>query len=510
MDFVMEKRKKLIKYNGMDEIVKIPNGIVWIEEEAFFFRENIKKVIMPDSVKQIGRDAFHFCRSLEEVVFSKNLERIEEEAFALCKSLKQLNLPEKLKYIGDRNFADCSVQEIALPSSVQHIGEGVFSFCDELKTIKVSENNPNYADIDGVLFDKEKKTLISYPRGKKEEIYQVPNSVQKIGNTAFLTARVKKIILPENLTEIEKFAFSSSAVSEIEIPDKVRKIGYGAFFNCSFLKKINIPESVSEIDEEAFKGAQLSEIHVSENNLFYLSEENVLFNKEKTRFIYYSPLKEEKSYQIPDGVECVGEAFCQCENLEEVIFPDSVSELKGMVFKDCKKLKRIIISDKKKSVSMDMIRGCGKLKEIIVRSDKKIKYKIPCYKMMPTTISEMIRHLESGTEESYRKLFLYFNSRQQKMEFVLSVLYYHQDLPESIEAELKQYCSRNAKYILKYCIDHENLEYLKVCAENQVIKKSNILWAIDYARENNKITVSAYLLNYHHELKTKRKLNLEL
>lgn len=509
MDFVIEKRKKLIKYNGTDKIVKIPDGIALIEEDAFQYKENIKKIIMPDSVKKIGASAFKFCFDLEEVVFSKNLERIEEDAFAFCKNLKTFTLPDTLKYIGDNAFSQCLFSEIYLPSSVQ-LGENLFLFCDKLKNIKVSENNPNYADIDGVLFDKEKTILLSYPSGKKEKSYQVLHSVQKLGMNSFFAARVEEVILPENLTEIGKFAFSLSSVSEIKLPHKFKKIESGAFFSCWDLKKIDIPENVSEIGEEAFNRSPLSEIHISENNLYYLSEDNILFNKEKTKLIYYSPLKEEKSYQIPDGVELVGEAFCQCNHLEEIIFPDSVSELKGAVFTDCKELKRIIISDKKKSVSMDIIRGCDKLKEIIICSDKKIKYKIPCYKIMPTTISDMIRYLENGTEEIYRKLFLYFNSREQKMEFVLSVLHYHQDLPERIEDEFKQYCSKNAKYILKYCIDHENLEYLKVCAENQVIKKSNILWAIDYAHENNKITVSAYLLNYHHELKTKRKLNLEL
>ena len=71
-DFFIEN-KKLVEYTGNSEIVKIPNGVKVIGEEAFAGETNIKKIVMPNTVRKIEKGAFEVCDMLKSVKFSKKL-----------------------------------------------------------------------------------------------------------------------------------------------------------------------------------------------------------------------------------------------------------------------------------------------------------------------------------------------------------------------------------------------------------------------------------------------------
>lgn len=102
--------------------------------------------------------------------------------------------------------------------------------CSSLEKIKVNENNKTYCDVDGVLFSKDKKTLLIYPPRRKGN-YSVPDSVTSIGYLAF---------------------YGCHSLIIINIPDRVTYIGNGAFRECESLKSINIPNGVISIETDAF------------------------------------------------------------------------------------------------------------------------------------------------------------------------------------------------------------------------------------------------------------------
>ena len=89
---------------------------------------------------------------------------------------------------------------------------------------------------------------IIYPN-TVEKIYSTPNSFG--GKT---NSKLKKVILPENITEIPNYMFKyCSNIQEIEIPENVTSIGEDAFFMCSSLKNIIIPNKVVSIGDSAFR-----------------------------------------------------------------------------------------------------------------------------------------------------------------------------------------------------------------------------------------------------------------
>jgi hypothetical protein len=98
-----------------------------------------------------------------------------------------LNIPELIQglpvtIIGDYAFFNCgNLTSITIPSSVTVIGgDAAFFGCFNLTSINVDSRNNTYASVDGVLFDKDIKTLIKYPAGKDNETYTIPLSYPSI------------------------------------------------------------------------------------------------------------------------------------------------------------------------------------------------------------------------------------------------------------------------------------------------------------------------------------------
>ena len=75
-------------------------------------------------------------------------------------------------------FSWCSqLTAVTIPASVTNIGSWVFDYCSALTAIHVAEGNTAYSSEDGILFNKDKTTLVCYPIGKTETTYTVPATV---------------------------------------------------------------------------------------------------------------------------------------------------------------------------------------------------------------------------------------------------------------------------------------------------------------------------------------------
>ncbi len=142
--------------------------------------------------------------------------------------------------------------------------EGAFTGFTGLVNFDVDFNNANFKSVDGVLFDKDMKILISYPDNKADEEYTVPEGVEAIADFAFDNClNLKKINLPESLRKIGRSAFKNISITGIEIPDNVKKIEKGAFEGAEKLEKVKLPGELKVIEEDAFKGNKhLKDINV--------------------------------------------------------------------------------------------------------------------------------------------------------------------------------------------------------------------------------------------------------
>jgi hypothetical protein len=132
---------------------------------------------------------------------------IDSLAFAYS-SLASVTIPNSVTTIKDYAFFQSSLTSVSIPDSVTSIEEKAFCSFSSLITINVSGNNSAYSSQDGVLYNKDKTTLIQYPNGKTDTTFTIPNDVTRIGENAFYYCEnITSVNIPESVTSIGNFAF---------------------------------------------------------------------------------------------------------------------------------------------------------------------------------------------------------------------------------------------------------------------------------------------------------------
>ena len=363
-------------------------------------------------------------KNIKNVIINNGVTSIGNFAFSDCTSLTNITIPNSVTSIGDYAFYGCeNLINITIPNSVTSIGNFAFCMCTSLTSINVDSNNEKYMSDNGVLYTKDKKTLIQYPSKKEKTEYiilqgttsignyafhyctnltniTIPNSVTSIGDDAFyICTNLINITIPNSVTSIGYRAFylcksltnitipdgvisiknqtfyccesltrliiPSSVISigdyafhyctnltNITIPNSVTSIGDNAFYGCENLINITIPNSVTSIGNDVFNGCiSLTSINVDSNNEKYMSDNGVLYTKDKKILIQYPGKKEGTEYLILQGVESIEDyAFWGCGNLTNIIIPNGVTSIGDSAFYRCTSLTNITIPNSVTSI----------------------------------------------------------------------------------------------------------------------------------------------------------------
>ncbi|MDR1155078.1 MAG: leucine-rich repeat domain-containing protein [Bacteroidales bacterium] len=156
--------------------------------------------------------------------------------------------------IGDEAFEDCiKLTSVSIPNSVTSIGDGAFFGCTGLTSIHADSDNPEYSSENGVLFNKNKTALVSYPGGKTGG-YIIPRSVTTVSDYTFANCSgLTSVTIPNSVTTVGDCAFwLCIGLTSVSIPNSVTAIDRFAFANCRGLTSVTIPNSVTRIGDEAF------------------------------------------------------------------------------------------------------------------------------------------------------------------------------------------------------------------------------------------------------------------
>ena len=279
----------LLKYCGNDSNVIIPDSVVRIAPWAFWNCSNVKKVQLPNNLVEIGNNAFDAV------------------------GLTEIILPDPLRTIGDDAFSGTKITTLSIPKNVSQIG--YLKNVPTLKEIIVDTNNKYYSSKNGVLFDKNQKTLICLPSKKPEKEYTIPSSVTTIAdNAAGYYEGV--IVFSENIKYISDWAFNG----------------------CRFKNDILKLKNVSHIGEFAFTACDMKDVilegqmdELSQNIFYYCySLENVTFGAGITEIsdLMFRNCASLTNVSISNTVKVIGKAaFYQCNSLKNIVISEGVTEI---------------------------------------------------------------------------------------------------------------------------------------------------------------------------------------
>ena len=259
---------------------------------------------------------------------------IADDGFVNCHEMESVIIPDTVTTIGSYAFAATNITSIEIPASVTEIRNDKGTPFDNsmLEAINVAEGNEKYCSVDGVLFNKDKTSLVKHPC-QTSEVYTVPEGVKKIEAYAFAGCGINQggfdiKSLPDTLEEIENAAFEYSTITSLKIPASVKKISYdnegkGIVRGCTNLKNIE----------------------VSSKNTKYKSQDGVLFNKDMTDLIAFPAASQIEEYKMPDTVRTISSfAFMQMNlgefKLEKVKCSSNLKEIGWNAF-DGSKIKEI-------------------------------------------------------------------------------------------------------------------------------------------------------------------------
>lgn len=265
---------------------------------------NITSITIPETVEIIWT-VFDGCYSLQEFIVHEDNPEYSSVEGALCDKSGTVILsipkgkegtyilPEPITKISADALTGAKITGITLNSNYQELVESPFQDCSNLEAINVSPENPVFSSEDGVLFNKDKTTLLLVPVAKKGD-YTVPSTVTTIDTGAFNYSTLTSVTVGGNVKLLSHGAFSSSGISGITLEEGIEVIDSYCFANCYNLT----------------------------------------------------------SLKIPSGVKKVGGAFVEeCDNIKEIEFGDNIGELESSVINKIESLEKLTFGSNIKNIS---------------------------------------------------------------------------------------------------------------------------------------------------------------
>lgn len=368
------------------QTMRIPANVSTVAQYAFEGCKQLTSVTFAAGSKLQSISAYFFlgCDSIQNITFEngsaltsiqahglegmKNLTsidfgdarltNIDNYAFRYCSSLATLNLPDTLINIGRFAFYKCTaLSSLTVPETIEHIGSYAFHGTDNCALYFSGAELPFYLDEnwdDGLsgyyvgvsqtvesgdwkyaILKNGKTAILEYLGNEKNIDLRTLNigEITTIGGYAFYGKNLESIILPESLTQIQRYAFAeNTALAGITIPANVKYIAKYAFHNTGIMNLTFTGSNVSVIEQYAFAYTRkLTSVTLPAGivklgtYVFYRSGiESVVFAAGTTLT------------EIPEG------AFSGTK-LAEVTIPDSVTLVNHNAFRDCTALCRLTL-----------------------------------------------------------------------------------------------------------------------------------------------------------------------
>jgi len=416
-------------FNSTLETVIMQEGVEEIEDSAFAECDNLKNITLAQSLKKIGGLVFYSCDNLQEIKIPGNIEVLSYNVFDDCRKLSKVTLNEGLKTIASYAFADTIFQEINIPSTVTIIEQNAFSGNNKLENINLNGNN-NFVYENGMLLNKERTNILflSYAYFKNIDTLEIPEGMKNFNVDIQSFNNINKIIIPSSLTEISveslpktvrdvevkegnskyeylddtkilydkntkeiilccskeeiinlyeienieiigeySFKFTENS-KEIILPKSTKSIEKFTFSSNYNLQKLSIGENVSEIDPLFKYGNYSGNVEINLENQNFVVEDNVLYNKAKTKLICVLK-KIEGNFRVIDSVTEIGsKAFHYQRGLTSIELPEKLTNIEDSFI--ATGIAEIKIPKTVNNINISCFKQCNNLTKVTIYNEK--------------------------------------------------------------------------------------------------------------------------------------------
>lgn len=378
-------------YGEKTDYLRIPSTykgkpVVEIQDGALT-NPSLKTIVIPDSIEIIGKSPFN--TALETLIIGKGLKTIADSSFK-------------------------GIMEYGKPS-----------------TITVSEENPYFKVVDGIMYSKDGKTLVKYPATREGTELIIDSNVERIWSYAFEYAKyLKSVVIPNSVTDlmhyafcfssitsvdiglgvetISQYAFSNSDLTSVKLEGNIKTIEEGAFMACDEMKVVTFGSKLITIGNQSFYDCiKISEIIIPDN-VKTIGSYSFSGTNGATRVVMGSGIEEIPDYAfasstasvkdptviIGSNVKTIGiealyglkvssitipasvrticrNAFDSCSKLTSIVIPNTVETLDVACFADCKELQSVTLGSTLTEIPQGTFSGCRKLASISIPNNIK-------------------------------------------------------------------------------------------------------------------------------------------
>ncbi len=380
--------------NGFNSVSITEGNALYASKDGILYTSDFKELVYCPPAKEgtvevdarterIGTNAFANCKKLTAITFPADsvCKQIGAGAFSGCNLLVNMELPDSVAAIGEGAFLNCNeLVSLRLPASLSSFDPAMLG-CEKLTALTVSENNPNFSSVDGVLFSKDKTTLVYYLPTREDAEYTVPDGTTEIADKAFSeNVSLTKVTLPASLERVGANAFSNCmSLETISFAAESKQLVIDdRAFNNTAVSSVSLPAGVSALGDEVFTNSSLAEIEFAANSSLTALGNNVFSNTDLVNVTLPAGLRVLgnsvfrnctllESAVLPEGLTTMGDAtFYGCSALTSVSLPSTLHTMGSETFYGCSSLTRITFAANSQieTLSYDTFSGCTSLEEI--------------------------------------------------------------------------------------------------------------------------------------------------